>query len=76
MLLALPLLYSMEREKFDRAGVLIYRAMEIDPKNAVAPAWAAFWHITRVGQGWTQDNAGALATADRIRARLASDESV
>src|SRR5262249_13980963 len=29
LLLALPLLYSMEREKFERAGVLIYRAMEI-----------------------------------------------
>jgi tetratricopeptide (TPR) repeat protein len=66
LLLALPLLRSMEREKFERAGVLIYRAMEIDPKNAMAPAWAAFWHLTRVGQGWTQDNPGALATAEAL----------
>jgi TolB-like protein/Flp pilus assembly protein TadD len=66
LLLALPLLHSMEREKFERAGILIHQAMEIDPTNAMAPAWAAFWHITRVGQGWTQDNAGALAIAETL----------
>jgi TolB-like protein len=66
LLLAIPLLYSMEREKFERAGVLIHRAMEIDPKNAMAPAWAAFWHCVRVGQGWVQDIAGALAIAETL----------
>jgi TolB-like protein len=66
LLLALPLLFSVEREKFERAGVLIHRAMEIDPKNAMAPAWAAFWHLNRVGQGWTQDNAATLATAESL----------
>jgi tetratricopeptide (TPR) repeat protein len=64
LLLALPLLHSMEREKFARAGVLIHQAMEIDPNNAMAPAWAAFWHLVRIGQGWTADNSGALATAE------------
>jgi TolB-like protein len=66
LLLALPLLHSMEREKFERAGVLIHRAMEIDPKNAMAPAWAAFWNITRVGQGWTREVAATLATAEAL----------
>jgi TolB-like protein len=66
LLLALPLLHSVEREKFERAGVLIHRAMEIDPKNAMAPAWAAFWHCIRVGQGWTQDLEGALTTAETL----------
>ena len=66
LLLAMPLLFSVEREKFERAGVLIHRAMEIDPKNAMAPAWAAFWHINRVGQGWTQDLAGTLAIAEKL----------
>jgi TolB-like protein/cytochrome c-type biogenesis protein CcmH/NrfG len=66
LLLAIPLLFSVERRKFERAGVLIHRAMEIDPKNAMAPAWAAFWHLNRVGQGWTQDNAGTLATAEAL----------
>ena len=66
LLLANPLHFSMEREKFERAGVLIHRAMEIDPKNAMAPAWAANWHLTRVGQGWTKDFAGTLATAEAL----------
>lgn len=66
LLLALPLLHSMEREKFERAGVLIHRAMEIDPKNAMALAWAAFWHINRVGQGWAQDLPATLATAESL----------
>jgi TolB-like protein len=66
LLLAIPLLFSVDREKFERAGVLIHRAMEIDPKNAMAAAWAAFWHLMRVGQGWTQDNAGTLATAETL----------
>jgi TolB-like protein len=66
LLLALPLLHSVEREKFERAGVLIHQAMEIDPKNAMAAAWAAFWHCIRVGQGWTKDIAGALATAETL----------
>jgi TolB-like protein/Tfp pilus assembly protein PilF len=66
LLLAIPLLHSMEREKFARAGVLIHQAMEIDPNNAMAHAWAALWHITRVGQGWTQDHPGTLATAETL----------
>src|SRR5262249_43480264 len=66
LLLALPLLHSMEREKAERAGVLIHRAMEIDPENAMAPAWAAFWNIVRVGQGWTRDISGALSTAEAL----------
>jgi TolB-like protein len=66
LLLALPLVFSMDRVKFKRAGELIHQAMEIDPQNAVALAWAAWWHLTRVGQGWAQDLAAALATAESL----------
>src|SRR5262249_2406252 len=66
LLLAIPLLFSVEREKFERAGVLIHEAMGIDPRNAMALVWAAFWHITRVGQGWARDFAGALTTAETL----------
>jgi TolB-like protein len=66
LLLAMPLLFSMERPKFERAGQMIHQAMEIDPQNAMAPAWAACWHLTRVGQGWAQDLAAALATAETL----------
>jgi TolB-like protein len=66
LLLAIPLLFSMERGKFERAGTLIHRAIDIDPQNAMALAWAACWHLTRVGQGWAQDLPGALATAEAL----------
>jgi TolB-like protein len=66
LLLAIPLLHSMEREKFERAGTLIHQAMEIDPRNAMAPAWAALWHVARVGQGWAYDIAATLAIAESL----------
>jgi TolB-like protein len=66
LLLALPLLHSMEWDKFERAGELINQAMAIDPGNPMAPAWAAFWHLVRVGQGWTRDIARALLTAETL----------
>jgi tetratricopeptide (TPR) repeat protein len=66
LLLAIPMLHSMERAKFERAGQFIRQAMEIDPHNAMGPAWAALWHIARVGQGWAQDIAGTLATAETL----------
>ncbi len=66
LLLALPLLHSMEREKFERAGELIREAMAIDPRNAMAPAYAAFWYLIRVGQGWTRDFAGTLSAAEAL----------
>jgi TolB-like protein len=66
LLLALPLVFSMDRTKFERAGELIRQAMAIDPQNAMALAWAAWWHLTRVGQGWAQDLPAALATAETL----------
>jgi DNA-binding SARP family transcriptional activator len=66
LLLAIPLIYSMEREKFERAGKLIYQALEIEPENAMVMAWAAHWQMSHVGQGWTKDAAGILASAEEL----------
>jgi TolB-like protein/Tfp pilus assembly protein PilF len=66
LLLAIPLLFSMERGKIERAGTLIYQAVDMDPRNATALAWAAFCHLTHVAEGWTQDLAGTLATAEAL----------
>jgi tetratricopeptide (TPR) repeat protein len=66
LLLALPLLHSMQRDKFERAGELIDQAMAIDPLNAMAPVCAAFSHLIRVGQGWARDIDGALSTAEAL----------
>src|SRR5207244_2752972 len=43
LLLAIPLMYSMERKKYEEAGHLIEGAIKIDPDNAMAAAWAAYW---------------------------------
>jgi TolB-like protein/Tfp pilus assembly protein PilF len=66
LLLAIPLLFSMERAKIERAGTLIHRAVDMDPQNATALAWAAFWHFAHVAEGWTQDLTGTLATAEAL----------
>jgi tetratricopeptide (TPR) repeat protein len=63
ILLAIPLIYSMEREKYEMAGDLIRHALEMDPNDAMVAAWAAHWQIFYVGQGWTQNVQGALETA-------------
>jgi DNA-binding SARP family transcriptional activator/TolB-like protein len=61
---AMPLIYSMERVNFEEAGRLIKRALEIDPNDTMALAWAAYWEIWRVGQGWAGDPNATLAIAE------------
>jgi TolB-like protein/Flp pilus assembly protein TadD len=69
LLLAIPLIYSMERKKFERAGRLIAQALEIDADNAMGLAWWAIWHITRAAHGWANDPAEALAQAEAASRR-------
>lgn len=69
LLRAIPLMYSMQREKYEEAGKLIRQAMEIDPENAMAAAWAAHWQVFYVGQGWATDGAHALAAAQQHAVR-------
>jgi DNA-binding SARP family transcriptional activator/Tfp pilus assembly protein PilF len=63
ILLAIPLIYSMERQKYEIAGELIKHALEMDPNDAMVATWAAHWHVFYVGQGWTQDVQSAFETA-------------
>jgi DNA-binding SARP family transcriptional activator/TolB-like protein/Tfp pilus assembly protein PilF len=65
LLRAMPLMYSMERDKYERAGELINRALKIDPENAMILAWGAHWQVYHVGQGWSQNPGEAFATAQR-----------
>lgn len=64
LLRAIPMIYSMERAKFEEAGRLIKRALVIDPNDAMALAWAAYWEMWHVGQGWTSDPVATLAIAE------------
>ena len=49
---ALPLMFSMEREKFRQAGQLIKSALEIDPDDAEIAAWAARWRYFNITTGY------------------------
>lgn len=60
---AIPLLNTMERPKYEEAGRLIERALAMEPDNALVLAWAAYWRVYYVGQGWAQDPEGAARTA-------------
>jgi DNA-binding SARP family transcriptional activator/tetratricopeptide (TPR) repeat protein len=63
LLLAIPLMYSLERKKYEQAGKMIESALAIDPNNAMVSAWAAHWQVYYVGQGWALDSARALVLA-------------
>lgn len=55
LLLAIPMIFSMERGKYEEAGRLIQKALALEPDNAMAEAWAAHWHMFYIGQGWAKD---------------------
>ncbi len=63
---AIPLMYSMERDKFESAGRLLARAYESDPDNAMFAAWRAYWQVYHVGQGWTADASAAFENAEAM----------
>ncbi|HYA59325.1 MAG TPA: BTAD domain-containing putative transcriptional regulator [Burkholderiaceae bacterium] len=54
---------------FETAGPLFEAAIEREPRNAMALAWKAYWHVLRVGQGWSSDQARDTLEADRLAAR-------
>ena len=62
---AMPMIYSWEREKFEKAGDLIDEALRIEPDNAMVLAWAAHWRMSHVGQAWTKNPARELEVARR-----------
>jgi len=55
LLLAIPLIFSMERRKYEKAGRLIREALALEPDNSMVAAWSAHWHCFYVGQGWAKD---------------------
>ncbi len=66
LFLAIPLIYSMERKKFQEAGDLIQRALGIEPDNSMAVTLLAYWHVWHVGQGWSSDMAKTFSTVERL----------
>ena len=48
-------MHSASRSTFENAGKLFNSAIEKDPHYSTALAWRAYWHVLRVGQGWSSD---------------------
>jgi DNA-binding SARP family transcriptional activator/TolB-like protein len=63
---AIPLMYSMKREKYEEAGALLMQAIEEDPRNAKVAAWGAYWQVFHVGQGWATDAERAFEIAELL----------
>lgn len=66
VLRAIPLLYSMRRDRYEMAGELLAEAIVRDPESAVAAAWGAHWHVFHIGQGWARDPIAELQEAERL----------
>jgi DNA-binding SARP family transcriptional activator/Tfp pilus assembly protein PilF len=65
LLRAMPLMYSMERDKYERAGELINLALKKDRDNAMVLAWGAHWQVYHVGQGWSQNPKESFSIAQK-----------
>lgn len=58
-------MHSPLRSVFESAERLLEEAIAQEPDYAAALAWLAHWHVMRVGQGWSPDDAHDAAQADR-----------
>ena len=66
VLQAIPLLSTMQRAAFEKAGGLLNEALVKEPHNAKANAWGAYWHIFHIGQGWSSNPQQSLEKAQRL----------
>ena len=62
-------LYQLNREAYDEALRLFYKAIELDPEFAQAYAMAAWCYAFRRLQGWTTDRPRENAEAERLARR-------
>jgi len=62
-------MHSPDRAVFDRSGELFRQAINRDPHYATALAWLAYWHVMRVGQGWSTDRDADSQLAERLAVR-------
>jgi TolB-like protein/DNA-binding SARP family transcriptional activator len=65
-------MHNSARTVFETSEALFDAAIAKDPHYAAARAWRAYWHVLRVGQGWSPDPADDATQADHF-ARSAID---
>src|SRR5438132_1286377 len=59
-------MHNSSRAVFETSEALFDAALAKDPHYAAALAWRAYWHVLRVGQGWSPDPANDATQADRF----------
>jgi adenylate cyclase len=59
-------MHNSSRPVFETSEALFDAALAKDPHYAAARAWRAYWHVLRVGQGWSPDPANDAAQADHF----------
>src|SRR5437588_6460003 len=59
-------MHNSSRPVFETSEALFDAALTKDPHYAAALAWRAYWHVLRVGQGWSPDPADDAARADHF----------
>jgi TolB-like protein/DNA-binding SARP family transcriptional activator len=57
-------MHNSSRAVFETSEALFDAAIAKDPHYAAALAWRAYWHVLRVGQGWSPDPADDATQAD------------
>jgi len=62
-------MHNSSRAVFESSEHLFDKAIALDPNYAAALAWRAWWHVLRVGQGWSPDPAHDTAQADQFARR-------
>lgn len=62
---AVDSMHNSSRAIFESSAGLFDTAITLDPHYAAALAWRAYWHVLRVGQGWSPDAAADAEAAER-----------
>ncbi len=69
VLRAIPAIYRLEPSSFHAAGETLAAAVAMDPSNAAAHAWWAYWHLFQVGQGWSKNPVASTLRAGELAER-------
>jgi len=59
----------MERSTFAEAGRLLEEAIRREPDDVMATAWAAYWRVFEIGQGWTRNVTDSIQQAQALSLR-------
>ena len=66
---AVSAIHRLHPTTFHEAGNAFAKALTLEPYNASAHVWWAFWHLLLVGQGWATDPSAAIQRAGALAER-------